>query len=306
MDDRTILDVIDEERLDAFVDAVNEGLGQFGADNQDVFDSVDLAAGSPHVEVLTFPTLPLALACVDRPESEWEDICRQLVHAWVDGTDQRAWMTAQPFAEVAGLLRPWLSHERTVTFQGDPDGPKQPWSEELLPGCWLSLFLDAPSASPELPEYPEFVPNQAVAAWGVSYEDLLEAARNRLRTQQCPEWRSGIYAHPEEDYSIEMYYLEQPEESDPIAVAWQLVLAEVAPKPLVPGTLIASPVRQVLMLSYPDPELTVERRRAVFDGWADRLWNDGDYGGSRVQGWTLRVDPGDHWRVMDDVHQPPA
>lgn len=305
MDARTVLDYFEDERLEEFVDAVNEGLGQFGADNQDVFDSVNLAAGAPFVEVRTFPTLPLAAACAVRPGDEWDDICRRLVHRWVDGGAQRDWMTAQPFTTIAGGLRPWLSNERPTSFKGDPDGPEQPWAEQLLPGCWLSLFLDAPSQGPELPEYPEFVPNRAVAAWGVSYEDLLEAARGRLRTQEPPTWRSARYPHAEADdgtpaYEVEMFYLEQPEETDPIAVAWQLVLAEVAPRPLVPGTLIASPVRQVLMLSYPDPELTIEQRRAVFDDWADRMWGHEHYSRSRVQGWTLRVDPGDHWRVVDD------
>lgn len=306
--DETFLDYFEGERLEKFVDAVNEGLGQFGADNQDVFDSFELAAGLPVVEMLEFPTEPLALACRDEPVAEWERICCRMIDRWVTGGDQLEWIAAQPFADIAGRLRPWLSNEREIMFNGAADGPRQPWTRELLPGCWLSLFVDVPSLGQDMPAYSTFVHNEAVAAWGVSYEDLLAATNRRLRSLRPPKWQSNLYPHLDENdettYRIEMSYVEESEETDPIPAVWQLILPEVAPRPLVPGTLIASPTRHVLMLSYPDPALTFEQRKVVFERWADRVW--GNYPQMRVQGWSLRVEPDDVWRIVEDDAEDPT
>lgn len=298
---RTYLDEFTEDELERFNGAISDALFPYGAENQDLWDTISIPVGRPVIEPHEFPVEPLANACRAAPVAQWKRICSDLVERWITSAGQREWIAAQPFADIAGSLRPWLSHEREFVFKGDADGPEQPWAEQLLPGCWLSLFVDVPSLGDGLPALREFVPNKAVAAWDVSLDELLDATRRRLRTLPPPKWESDTFERPEDDevqYPVELWYLEAPEDTDPIPAAWQLILVEVAPRPLVSGTLITAPARQTLLLSYPDPALTIEQRRATLDQVGDHLW--GVYADSRVQGWDLRVDRGEVWHIVED------
>ncbi|MFI7672575.1 hypothetical protein [Actinophytocola sp. NPDC049390] len=292
-----IVNFTDAER-EQFHDAVDKALFAFGADGQDLSYGFMLAVGNPVIEMEEFPIDPLVSACRAVPAGEWHDVCRDIVYRWAHGDDQRDWLTAQPFGDVAGALRPWLSDRRERPFTFDPDHPDQPWSVELLPDCWLSLFVQVPSLGEDLPEVPEFVPNKAVAAWGVSSDDLVDAVRARLRSLPSPTWESGVFADREGTSQAELWYLEQAVATDPIPAAWQFVLDEVAPRPLMPGTVITAPARQAILLSYPDPDLTFDQRRAVVDHVGDRMW--GEYRESRVQAGSLQVGDDGLWHIIED------
>ncbi|MDQ3787202.1 MAG: hypothetical protein M3422_08165 [Actinomycetota bacterium] len=290
-------DTFTDAEREQFHAAVDKALFAFGADGQDLSGGFSLAVGNPVIEVRDFPLDPLASACRALPATQWQDVCGEIVFRWAHGDDQRDWIAARSFADLAGELRPWLSVKREKPFTSPPDHPDQPWSVELLPDCWLSLFVEVPSLGEDLPEVPEFVSNKAVAGWDVSPDDLVGAVRARLRSLPPPEWESGVFEDREGACRAELWYLEQAVATDPIPAAWQFVLDEVAPRPLVPGTVITAPARQVLLLSYPDPDLTFDQRRAVVDRVGDRMW--GEYEESRVQGWNLRVGEDGLWYIIE-------
>jgi hypothetical protein len=289
------------EEFDTFCEAVDDALSAFGAEGQDVDGGwVSLAAGAPTVEVYEFPLEPVAARCRDVPCANWESVCFGVIHGWIDGAAQREWLRASKFIAVASQLRVWVSNQPPTTFESELADPAQPFSQALHDAYHVSFWIQVPELG-DIPSIPAFVPNEAVAAWGASADELIAAAQDRLRRLPGLAWETItvelLDQHDKIEATVALQYLLGEPDSDPLPAAWALILNEIAPRPIEPGTLLAMPARQLLLLSYPEPDLDeVQRLRAVAHH-ADHAWNTAAE--DQLSPCDYRWDADNTWRIAD-------
>lgn len=243
---------------EAFCEAVDEAAGLYGGDGRDLSrGTLVMVAGEP-LEMCGFDLGHLADRCREHPRGEWEGICRRQVMDWVEGGTQRAWLTAAPFGEVADLLTIRLTGEREVVFQGDPDGPDQPFSVQVADNLHASLVALAPELE-GAPEIQVHVPNSAAQAWGRTAEELLATARGNLRRLPPPTWEPRTCSIVDDDgeivATVDVYFAAPPDVDPPVPVSsWLLILDAVAPVTVEPWAMAAVPTRDSLLLSPLSPD----------------------------------------------------
>jgi hypothetical protein len=77
----------------------------------------------------------LAARCRDSAPGQWPQLCNRQIMDWVEGEPQRAWLRRSSFDDVRDLLDVWLTGAPETAFEGDPDGPDQPFSAQVPTGC---------------------------------------------------------------------------------------------------------------------------------------------------------------------------
>lgn len=293
------------EEYEAFEEAVNEGLAQFGAegrDGQDVSDGyATMAAGLPTVSRYEFPLDEILAECRDQPREKWPDICKSHVDSWATGRLQYEWLTAAPFSAVSERLEAWMSSKPEVMFRKDDrDHPDEPCSVAVVQGMYATFWVQVPEIG-KFPAIPMFVPNKAVAAWNVDADELFEAARARLRKLPPPSWDVYDLEVTGDDGTVAVVPIHRCDIADkPVttAASWALILHEVAPVPLPEGTLFAVPSRDLVLLSVPEPHLTSEQRLEAMYHFVDYVWQRID-ASDEVSAWVHRQDADDVWTPVD-------
>lgn len=282
------------EEYHAFYGAVDDALGMYGAEGGDIDGGcVEMAAGH-FGEVYEFPLYALAVECRASEIQLWPDICGRQIVDWVEGESRRDWLTAAPFGAVEGLLRVWVTGEREVTYVGDPEGPEQPFAVRIADDLYVSLLADLPEYI-DVAAIPQFVPNSAVRAWGLTAEELLDAARRRLRSLPPPVWEpTTVYLQDDQGRTGatgDVYVGRTRPDSDLPVSAWTLILDEVLPRPLGPDCTVAVPQRHLLVVGPPTDDATTGRGRVTavrhHAGQAYRLAGEDD----RVSCLTYRYRP---------------
>lgn len=268
------------EEYEAFHEAVDEAAAMYGGDGQDLHrGTLVMVAGEP-LEMCGFDLEYLADRCREQPREEWEGICKSQVMDWVEGGTQRAWLTAAAFDEVADLLTIRLTGEREVMFQGDPEGPDQPFSVRVADNLHASLVALAPELE-GAPEIQVYVPNSATQAWGRTAEELLETARGNLRRLPPPTWETRMCSIADDDGEVvnvvDVYFAAPPDLDLPVPVSsWLLILDDIAPVTLEPWAMATVPTRDSLVLSPLSPddyELRGDQLAATYH-YTDFMYDD--------------------------------
>jgi len=270
-------DFFSVDEYDAFGAAVDDALGIFGAEGQDIDEGrVELAAGDPVATVYEFPLDLLAARCRASAGEQWPDICARHVMDWAEGEPQRSWLTNSPFDEVENLLDVWLTGKREVAFQGDPDGPDQPFSVRVADGLYASFLAEVPGLK-DAPAMRSFVPNSAVCAWNLTAAEVLESGRRRLRRLPPPTWELRTAYIQDDQGGTEatagVYFASAPSSVSTPVSAWALILDEVTPVVLEPAGLVAVPHRHTLIVGPPcdDDKTRNHHTRAVYH-YADQAY----------------------------------
>ncbi|MEN3304443.1 MAG: hypothetical protein V7603_645 [Micromonosporaceae bacterium] len=257
------------DEYDLFSAAVDNALGLFGAEGQDIDEGyVELAAGDPEPEVYGFALTSLAVRCRAAATEQWPDICARQVMDWAEGEPQRTWLRNAPFGAVEHQMDAWLTGTREVKFDGDPEGSEQPFSVQVADGLYVSFLAEVPDLD-DAPEMRSFVPNAAVHAWQLSAEDLLESARRRLRQLPPPNWdRKTVRIEDDNGNTIgtaDVYLGSAPPDVSTPVSSWALILDEVGPVSFELSRLAAVPHRHLLIVDSPseDPKAVKHRIRAL-------------------------------------------
>jgi hypothetical protein len=258
------------DEYEVFNVAVDEALGLFGAEGQDIDEGyVELAAGDPEPEVYEFALDSLAVRCRASATEQWPDICARQVMDWAEGEPQRTWLRNSPFGVIEHRMDVWLTGTREVKFEGDPEGSEQPFSVQVADGLYVSFLAEVPELN-DAPAMRSFVPNAAVHAWHLTAEDLLESARRRLRRLPPPLWGLKT-ASIEDDHgktvgSADVYFGSAPPDVSTPVSAWALILDEVSPVSFELSGLVAVPHRHLLIVGQPseDPKTRKHCVRAVY------------------------------------------
>ncbi|MEU7874418.1 hypothetical protein [Dactylosporangium sp. NPDC049140] len=167
----------DEEEWAAFTEALEDALEMYGAaEGQDPESGyVALAAGDPEPVVHEFDLTRLLARCRAADRGEWPDLCLEQVTDWSENYSLRAWLTAVPFAEVAGRLEAWPAAARLRHYEAPPEDDHQPFSVERPDGTWLAFLVEGPALD-GVAGLRCFVPWSAVRAWGMTGDELVQRA----------------------------------------------------------------------------------------------------------------------------------
>ncbi|MGX1804203.1 hypothetical protein ACWIGI_00685 [Nocardia sp. NPDC055321] len=162
-----------------FVEEVDEALGCFGADGQDIdMGCVVLAVGDPQPCPREFSIVSLARRCRADNIDDWSSMCFEAVDSLTIGQPQQHWLGGMSFEQVAALLRPWVGDEPQTRVEAALDDPDQPFAAQLDTGEYLHLLATVPELE-GIPEVAVFVTNSVVRSWRVSINDLVHWAGYR-------------------------------------------------------------------------------------------------------------------------------
>lgn len=252
------------EDWEAFEETVRDTLYGYGAEEQHIDVSVELASGQP-VDIHYFGLEHLADRLAGLPRTEWQGVCDREIARLVNNEPQREWMIEAGFAEAAKTIDVWLDqkpHEMFIPKEGFDLHPEDPYTVPVAENLHAAFTVLAPE-NDFSDELRTWVSNAVVEAWGVSGEELLEAVRARLRRQSPPIWHRRELSARDKDgvkrpaRALVAELSDQDDDEGPPLSGWILILDEILPEGVPDTMAVGIPLIDELFVA---PEIVVAQR----------------------------------------------
>lgn len=252
------------EDWELFEETVRSTLYGYGAEEQSIDLSVELASGQP-VDIHYFDLGHLADRLAGIPRTDWQGVCDREIDRLVNNEPHREWMIEAGFEEAAETIEVWLDHkphEMFIPREGFDIHPEDPYTVPVAENLHAAFTVLTPETDVN-DELRTWVSNAVVESWGVSDEDLLDAVRARLRRQDPPIWhkreltaRDGDGVKRQARALVAEQRDQDEDEGSPLS-GWILILDEILPEGVPDTMAVGIPLIDELFIA---PEPVVAQR----------------------------------------------